>query len=89
MGNLKAGMVLASDLKAPNGRFILAKGAELSDKHTRMMKVWGVVEADIDGTDDAEVQEKARIDEETARRGEEIASLLLRLLRVSHRLPRL
>ena len=77
VGNLKAGMVLASDLKAPNGRFILAKGAELSDKHTRMMKVWGVVEADIDGTDDAEVQEKARIDEETARRGEEIASLLL------------
>ncbi len=77
VGNLKAGMVLASDLKAPNGRLILAKGAALSDKHTRMMKVWGVVEADIEGTDDAEVQEKTRIDEDTARKGEGIASLLL------------
>jgi HD-like signal output (HDOD) protein len=77
VGNLKAGMVLASDLKAPNGRFILAKGAVLIDKHTKMMKVWGVAEADIEGTDDAEVQERIRVDEEAARKGGEIASLLL------------
>ena len=42
VNNLKEGMVLEDDLSAPNGRFILGKGAVLKENHIRMFKVWGV-----------------------------------------------
>jgi HD-like signal output (HDOD) protein len=43
-------MILASDLRDGNGRFILAKGTKLMPKHLRIFKIWGVVEAEIEGT---------------------------------------
>ncbi len=46
---LKPGMVLESRLAAFNGRVLLPRGAVLTDAHIRTMKVWGVVEADIEG----------------------------------------
>ncbi|MCP4214129.1 MAG: HDOD domain-containing protein [bacterium] len=55
VGNLKKGMVLSSDVKDANGRFILAKGTEIEAKHIRIMKMWGITSADIDGVDQAKV----------------------------------
>ena len=42
-------MVLGSDLYAPNGRFLLGKGTSLESKHIRIMTIWGVPEADVEG----------------------------------------
>jgi HD-like signal output (HDOD) protein len=67
-------MVLGDDLKDQNGRFLLAKGVELSTKHLKIMKTWGVVEADIDGVTEQEMGEKqaADIDPKMLEKAEEI-----------------
>ncbi|HOV86154.1 MAG TPA: HDOD domain-containing protein [Syntrophobacteraceae bacterium] len=54
LAELKPDMVLASDLKARNGRFLLAKGTRLTTQHLRVLKIWGVVEADIAGAESSE-----------------------------------
>lgn len=46
---LKPGMILAKDLVGPNGRFLLPKGTSLDDKSLRVVKIWGVTEADVQG----------------------------------------
>jgi putative nucleotidyltransferase with HDIG domain len=47
IAELQPDMVLAGDLRAYNGRLLLPKGVCLSDKHIRIMKTWGVVEAHV------------------------------------------
>ncbi len=49
VGDLTAGMVLASDLACPNGRLLLPRGAVIEPRHLRIMRIWGVVEADVAG----------------------------------------
>jgi hypothetical protein len=49
IGDVRAGMVLAADVQDRNGRTLLAKGIEITDKHIRIFKMWGVTEADIQG----------------------------------------
>ncbi len=41
---LKSGMTLSEDLIAPNGRFILPKGACLTQKNIMSLKIWGISE---------------------------------------------
>ncbi|MBP6333809.1 MAG: HDOD domain-containing protein [Aminivibrio sp.] len=48
---LMPGMVLEKNLLAFNGRFLLPRGAVLTEGHIRTMKTWGVVEAEIEGED--------------------------------------
>jgi hypothetical protein len=50
--NLAEGMVLQSDVQDRSGRLLLGSGIELSAKHLRMFRTWGVTEADIVGIDD-------------------------------------
>ncbi len=47
IGALKGGMVLGENLYTPEGKCILRKGELLSDRHIRMLKVWGIPEAEI------------------------------------------
>ncbi|MBI3128926.1 MAG: hypothetical protein HYZ11_15075 [Candidatus Tectomicrobia bacterium] len=47
--NIEAGMVLAADAKARNGRVLLPAGNALTGKHLQIFKAWGVTEADIEG----------------------------------------
>ncbi len=54
VNHLKEGMVLADDLFAPKNRFLLAKGTTIEAKHIRIMKSWGVNEANIVGISQAE-----------------------------------
>ncbi|TVM14856.1 HDOD domain-containing protein [Oceanidesulfovibrio indonesiensis] len=49
--DVKPKMVLGADLYAPNGRFLLPKGTKLTNKHVRVLSIWGVPEADIEGAD--------------------------------------
>ncbi len=46
--DLHEGMVLAEDLLTPTGRFVLAAGASLQAGHLKLLKSWGVIEANID-----------------------------------------
>ncbi len=48
---LKSGMVLAGDLKDAMGRFLLGKGSVIEEKHIRIMKMWGITAAEIEGED--------------------------------------
>ncbi len=42
VSDLKSGMTLSADLIAPNGRFILPRGACLTPKNIMSLKIWGV-----------------------------------------------
>ncbi|MBA4397462.1 MAG: hypothetical protein C0394_08785 [Syntrophus sp. (in: bacteria)] len=49
MAELQPDMVLAADLRAYNGRLLLPQGICLSEKHIRIMKMWGVTAAPVNG----------------------------------------
>lgn len=51
VGYLKNGMVLASDLADPFGRYLIGRGTAIEARHIRIMKMWGVTSADIEGMD--------------------------------------
>lgn len=55
--DFKPGMVLAADLKSPQGRMLLPKGSMLTEKHIRTCKIWGIVEGDILGEDDQKAED--------------------------------
>jgi HD-like signal output (HDOD) protein len=61
--DLMEGMVLASDLVTAKGRFILAEGATLQLNHLKILKSWGITEAEI--VDDSYIEnseDKKKID---------------------------
>jgi HD-like signal output (HDOD) protein len=66
VNSLKVGMILAEDVKDRNGRLLLSSGLALTDKHIRILKIWGVPEADIEGVSRENVEEEvlANIPEE-------------------------
>ncbi|MDA1000192.1 MAG: hypothetical protein O2807_06710 [bacterium] len=47
--DLQAGMVLADDVLTREGRTLLRKGNQITQKHINIFKAWGVTEADING----------------------------------------
>ena len=47
--DLSAGLTLARDVLAPNGRLLTPEGTVLTPKHIRIFKAWGVTEVDISG----------------------------------------
>ena len=49
--NLTEGMVLADNINDRSGRLLLNAGTELTTKQLRMLRTWGVPEADIIGID--------------------------------------
>ena len=57
--DLKEGMVLAVDLIDGRGRFLLGRGTVLEDKHLRIMKIWGITAADIEGVNREELAQRA------------------------------
>ena len=59
--------MLEEDLHAPNGRFILGKGATLKDNYIRMFKIWGITGADVEGEEDLEIAGRAAVEEEALR----------------------
>ncbi len=54
--DLQAGMMLESDLIGPNSRFLLPRGEVLDIAHIRMLKAWGVTEADVSGVSREQAQ---------------------------------
>jgi hypothetical protein len=72
IADIRPGMVLARDVKDRNSRVLLTAGNELTDKHIKIFKMWGVTEADIQGVahEDVEAQEAAALDPEILRKAE-------------------
>lgn len=68
--DLHAGMILESDLIGPNNRFLLPRGAALDPAHIRMLKAWGVAEADVSGVsrEQAQALAEAELSPETLTR---------------------
>lgn len=77
LDELKAGMLLAEDLRHFNGRLLLEKGACLTPKYLRILRMWGIPEAPITEsgiiTEEPEYFEKEElhVDEETRRLAKE------------------
>lgn len=46
---LKPGMILAGDIRDRNGRVLLSAGAEITEKHLRIFKMWGIHAASVQG----------------------------------------
>ena len=60
MCELEPGMVLASGMKDRDGRRLLGKGVKLTSKHLRIIKMWGIVEADVEGISEKDIETKKR-----------------------------
>ncbi|MGA2331536.1 MAG: hypothetical protein ABSG75_07235 [Syntrophales bacterium] len=53
--DIRVGMVLAGDIKERSGRILLAGGNEITEKHLRVFKMWGITEADIKDVEKEEI----------------------------------
>lgn len=49
LDQLTVGMVLAEPLKNANGSVMLPPGSAITEKHIRAMRMWGVLDIDIQG----------------------------------------
>jgi len=47
--DIKAGMILGKDLKDRSGLVLLEAGQEITEKHLKILRMWGVTEAEIKG----------------------------------------
>ena len=71
---LKPDMVLEEDLKDLNDQFLLPKGTCLTIRQIRMLKMWGIIEANVEGEgDEAEEHEMTgAFDQDTIEMAERI-----------------
>jgi HD-like signal output (HDOD) protein len=77
---VKPGMLLVQDARDRNGRLLIRSGVALSEEHLRILKIWGVVEIDVEGVDREEI-EKSRSDgllDKYLEEGREFAANLFR-----------
>ncbi len=49
ISDVEAGMVLSSDVKDRSGRMLLKAGMDLTEKHLKVFKIWGIVQVEIEG----------------------------------------
>lgn len=72
--NLTVGMILKSDVFDRSGRLLLPSGAELSEKHLQIFRMWGVLEVEIvAGTEpEGETSVTQEFDPERAAKAEEM-----------------
>ena len=68
--NLQPGMVLGRNVCDRSGRTLLPEGAELSERHLAILRMWGVMEAEILG-------DELGVDEEPPAASEEMDPALL------------
>ena len=56
--DLKDGMVLADDIINKHGNILIKKGNMLSEQNIMLLKAWGVTEVNIQGVDQAQVDQE-------------------------------
>lgn len=86
ISDIRAGMILAGDVKDRNGRVLLAAGQEISDKHLKIFKMWGVTDADIQGVvqEDMAAQDMASVDPAVYQEAEQATAELFRHADTTH-----
>jgi hypothetical protein len=47
--DVKPGMILAKDLRDRSGLILLSAGHEITEKHLKILRMWGIMEAEIEG----------------------------------------
>lgn len=79
-------MVLASDLASANGRFLLPRGTVLDAKQMRILKIWGIDEADVEGVSREETlaQPPAGLDPELLAQSRDFVEVLFRFAPATH-----
>jgi hypothetical protein len=55
LAEIQPGMTLAADVLDRNGRVLLKTGLTVNDKHLKILKQWGVTDADIQGVSREEI----------------------------------
>jgi hypothetical protein len=53
-GELQAGMVLAEAVRGPRGDVLLGEGVELSERHLKAFKTWGIRTVVVEGEESAQ-----------------------------------
>ncbi len=61
---LEQGMVLSEDVLDINARLLLSKGQQITPKHIRILKVWGIIDVDVVGDKDKKDGEKSPVNPE-------------------------
>ena len=61
---IKAGQILAEEVRDINGRLLLAKGHAIEDRHKRIFKIWGIPEVKLVGADHHDDESDSSIDPE-------------------------
>ena len=86
INQIEPGMVLAEDLKDRKDRFLLPGGASLTTKHIKTLKMWGVIEANIEGIVAEDIEDTAisKIDPATIEMAEKIVHERFRYSNVDH-----
>ncbi len=51
---INPGMVLAGDVKDRNGRVLLSAGSEITERHLRIFKMWGILTVQVHGEEKEE-----------------------------------
>jgi hypothetical protein len=79
-------MILAGEVKDRNGRVLLAGGQEITEKHLKIFKTWGVTDANIQGAsqEDMVAQDLAEVDPEIHRQAEEVTLTKFRHAGTTH-----
>lgn len=74
VAELMPDMVLAEEVRNPQGRSIFAKDKVLTSKDIRILKMWGIVEVDVEGISREDMDEKGDVclDPEIIREAENI-----------------
>ena len=55
--DLKEGMIIADHVMDQNGMMILSAGQEITSKHLKTFRAWGITEVDIEGNKEKEIEE--------------------------------
>lgn len=78
VSDIRAGMILAGEVKDRNGRVLLASGQEITDKHLKIFKMWGVSDANIQGVaqEDVAAQDMASVDAAVYQEAEQLTKEL-------------
>ncbi len=86
LNDIKPGMVLAQDVVDASGRVLLREGMELTERHIRIMKTWGIVDADIKdlSSQEAEDLSMSQLDPVALKQAELKADKLFRLSNLEH-----
>ncbi len=60
VNDLKEGMVLVCEVSNKHGNILLERGDTLNEKHIMLLKSWGITEADIEGFNKNQLEERER-----------------------------